>query len=347
VKSVLATLLTAAVLLVLPASAAEFGCAGAHEPIDQKGFVTINGLEQWVTVKGDDCANPLVLFIHGGPGNPLSPYSDTIYGPWRKQFTVVQYDQRGAGMTYGKNPPAEDRPLTIAQLRDDGNAVAAWLAERYGKKKVILWGSSWGSILAVHMAKARPDLFYAYVGTAQVVSYRDNQAATYQYLLGLTKEQGDRAGQEVLHSVGAPPWSDPRSFGKVRKIIRRQEAAATTAPPAPWWQAAPLYTSAKAQADYEAGEDYSFLNFVGLHGDGMFSQVDLPKLGTDFAIPMFFVHGEHDMLSRPEIAKRYVASLRAPAKSIVMVAKAGHDPNGPIVAAEYKVLVEQVLPLTK
>ena len=344
-KSLLAMLLAAAI--ALPLNGRRIRLRQSPRYIDQSGFVPINGIEQWVTVKGDDCANPIILFVHGGPGNPLSPFSDAIFAPWRKQFTVVQYDQRGSGMTYGKSTPADGTPLTIAQLRDDGNAVAAWLAARYGKQKVILWGSSWGSILAVHMAKARPELFYAYVGTAQVVSYRDNQAATYQYLLGLTKEKGDAAGAEVLQSVGAPPWSDPRSFGKVRKIIRRQEALVTTPPPAMWWQAAPVYTSAKAQADYEAGEDYSFLNFVGLHGDGMFSQVDLPKLGTDFAIPMFFVHGEHDMLSRPEVAQRYVASLRAPAKDIVMVPKAGHDPNQPIVDAEYKVLVERVLPLTK
>ncbi|MGN6479510.1 alpha/beta fold hydrolase, partial [Luteibacter sp.] len=145
-------------------------CKGKPGKVDSAGFVRIGGIEQWVTAKGDSCATPVILFISGGPGNPLSPLSDTMYGAWSKDFIVVQWDQRGAGMTYGRNPPAEGETLTIERMAKDGNELAEYLAHRYGKRKVILWGSSWGSILGVYMAKARPDLFYAYVGTSQVVN---------------------------------------------------------------------------------------------------------------------------------------------------------------------------------
>ncbi|MHB1057162.1 MAG: alpha/beta fold hydrolase [Rhodanobacter sp.] len=323
-------------------------CASAKKGrLDEKGFVVIGGIEQWVTVKGDSCANPVILFISGGPGNPLSPYSDAIYGAWSKDFTLVQWDQRGAGMTYGRSPPAEGTALTLKQMRDDGNELAAYLARRYGKKKVILWGSSWGSILGVYMAKARPELFYAYLGTSQLVSYRENQAVSYAGLLALARAAGDKASLAVLEGVGAPPWSDPRSFGKVRRVIRKYEAKVATPPPAHWWTPAAEYATPKAQADYEAGEDYSFLSFVGMHGDGMFSQVDLPRLGTDFAIPMFFVEGAHDLLATPDVARRYYDSLKAPQKEMVVLEHAGHDPNQDVVDAEYKMLRERILPLAK
>ncbi|WP_426688809.1 alpha/beta fold hydrolase [Rhodanobacter ginsengiterrae] len=322
-------------------------CTSAREKLDEKGFVRIGGIEQWVAVKGDSCANPIILFISGGPGNPLSPYADAVYGAWSKDFTLVQWDQRGAGMTYGRSPPAADALLTIRQMRDDGNELAAWLGHRYGKKKVILWGSSWGSILAVHMAKAHPELFYAYLGTSQIVNNRDNQAVSYAGLLALVRAAGDQPSLAVLQGVGAPPWTDPRSFGKVRRVIRKYEAKVTTPAPAKWWAPVAEYSTAKARADYEAGEDYSFINFVGMHGDGMASQVDLPALGTDFAMPVFFVEGKHDLLATPDVARRYYDSLKAPEKAMVVLEHAGHDPNQDVVDAEYKILRERILPLTK
>jgi len=85
---------------------------GSTQPVHEEGFVAIGGIEQWVTVKGDNCANPIILFISGGPGNPLSPYSDAVYGAWSKDFTLVQWDQRGAGMTYGRSPPTRDAVLS-------------------------------------------------------------------------------------------------------------------------------------------------------------------------------------------------------------------------------------------
>ncbi|MEP6898732.1 MAG: alpha/beta hydrolase [Rhodanobacter sp.] len=322
-------------------------CTSAPTKLDEKGFVTIGGIEQWITVKGDSCANPVILFISGGPGNPLSVYSDAVYGAWSKHFTLVQWDQRGAGKTFGRSPPAAGAVLTIEQMRDDGNQLAAYLAHRYGKNKVILWGSSWGSVLAVHMAKIHPELFYAYLGTSQLVSTRENEAASYANLLKLARAADDKPSLAVLEGVGKPPWDNPRSFGKVRRVIRKYEAKVTTPAPKAWWAPVAEYNTPKALADYAAGEDYSFLNFVGMHNDGMASQIDLPALGTDFAIPMFFVEGAHDLLALPGIAQRYYASLQAPQKYLVILEHAGHDPNQDVVDAEYKILRERILPLTK
>jgi pimeloyl-ACP methyl ester carboxylesterase len=340
----------AALLLSLGASAATSlapACVAKQGKVDEKGFVAIGGIEQWITVRGDSCANPVILVIHGGPGNPLSPYADQMFGPWAKEFTIVQWDQRGAGMTYGRSTPPEDSRLTIKQMSDDGAEVARYVAQRFGKKKVILWGSSWGSILGVHMVKAHPELYFAYLGTAQVVSSRENQAVGYAKLLGLAHAADDKAALAVLDGVGAPPWSDPRSFGKVRKVIRRYEAKVTTPAPETWWKMAADYTTPKAQADYEAGEDYSFISFVGMKGDGMFSQVDLPKLGTDFAVPMFFVEGAQDLLATPDVAQRYFDTIKAPQKALVLLERAGHDPNQDVMDAQYKLLKERILPLTK
>lgn len=101
------------------------------------------------------------------------------------------------------------------------------------------------------------------------------------------------------------------------------------------------------RADYLEGEEFSYLQFVGLKGDGMFSKVDLPKLGIAFEIPVFIIQGSEDLLTIPGVAKRYFDTIVAPQKEYIVVANAGHDPNVAMIDAQYKVIRERVLPLTR
>ncbi|MBW3509453.1 alpha/beta fold hydrolase [Janthinobacterium sp. NKUCC06_STL] len=320
-------------------------CASPTQAVREQGYVPINGIAQWITVTGAACGNPVILFIHGGPGNALSPYADAIYAGWERHYTLVQWDQRGAGMTYAKQQPTEDMTLTVEQMRDDGIAVARYIEQHLGQQKVILMGSSWGSILGVHMAKARPDLFHAYIGTAQVVNARDNETGMYREVMALAQAAGDTATVDKLTALGAPPWTDPRNFGILRRFDRKYEGLATDPPPKHWWQPAPFYATPQALADAEAADDYSYIQFIGLRGDGMFAKVDLPALGTRFDLPVFFIMGEADLLTSPVIARTYFDSITAPAKGFTVVKRAGHDPNQAVHDAQWTVLRDKVAPL--
>ena len=313
-------------------------------PVNEQGFIEARGIKHWVTMEGSNCANPVVLYVHGGPGNPLTPFGAALFATWRERYTVVLWDQRGSGMTYGANPPPEDSPLSIEQLRDDGIAVAEKVAAQLGQRKLILMGSSWGSVLAVHMAQARPDLFHAYVGVSQVVSERENMVDAYQGVLALARKANDAEHQPKLEALGSPPWTNPRNFGIMRRAIRKYEGLATEAAPRQWWQRPAIYSTPKALADYDAGEDYSFLQFVGLHGDGMQSKVDLYALGTSFKLPVYLVQGEQDLLTSQAVTRRYFEQLKAPQKDMVVVPHAGHDPNVPLLDAQFRVLEQRVRP---
>lgn len=317
-------------------------CEGG--PVNEQRFIEAGGIKHWVTMEGSNCANPVVLYVHGGPGNPLTPYGSALFASWRERYTVVLWDQRGSGMTYGANPSPEESLLTIEQLRDDGIAVAEKVAAQLGQRKLILMGSSWGSALAVHMAQARPDLFHAYVGVAQIVSERENMIDAYQKVLALAQKAADPEHQSKLEALGIPPWTNPRNFGVMRRAIRKYEGLATDAPPRQWWQPAAIYTTPKAMADYDAGEDYSFLQFVGMHGDGMQSRLDLYALGTSFKLPVYLVQGEQDLLTSQAVTRRYFEHLKAPRKEMVVVPRAGHDPNAPLMEAQFKVLEQRVRP---
>jgi len=319
-------------------------CTSPAQSLDEKGFVRIGGIDQWITIRGDRCDNPVILFLHGGPGNPLSPFADAIYGAWTRDFTLVQWDQRGSGKTLGRSPPAETDSLTVAGMTTDGIAVATYLVQHLGTRKVILMGSSWGSILGVNMARTRPDLFHAYVGTSQIVSYRDNQATTYARLLDLARAAGDQETAGRLEALGPPPWANPRAFGVVRRAVRKYEALKTDPFPQTWWSPAADYATPKALADYEAGEDYSFLQFVGFKGDGMFSGVELAAPGARFETPVFLLQGTEDLLTTADVTQRFFDGLTAPRKALVLVPRAGHDPNQPMVDAQYRLLLDQVKP---
>lgn len=307
-------------------------CASPDAPIDEAGFVALGGIEQWVTITGRRCGNPIVLFLHGGPGNPLTPYAGALFAGWEADYTLVQWDQRGAGRTFARNPPG-DATLTIQRMADDGVGLVAHLTRRLGQPKVAVVAGSWGSILAVHMVRARPDLFHAYVGFSQIVGAAQNQSATYTRLLTLARAAADADSLKTLETIGPPPWTNPRYPGMVRRITRRYEATATDAPPPHWWVRAPEADSEALRAADEQGEDYSYLQFVGMNGDGMFAGVDLPSLGTHFAVPVYIVQGAEDLVTVPDVTRGYVDRIVAPDKAFVVVPRAGHDPNAHMLAA--------------
>src|SRR5262249_13218958 len=147
--------------------------------IDEALFINVGGLDQWITIRGEDRANPVILMLHGGPGMSYVPFA-TLFRDWEKHFTIVQWDRRGVGKTYGKN--GEVGSITLNLLASDGIALADSLRRRLGKDRVILIGHSVGSVVGVLMAKQRPDLFYAYVGTDQIADMRKNESVSYRLL---------------------------------------------------------------------------------------------------------------------------------------------------------------------
>jgi pimeloyl-ACP methyl ester carboxylesterase len=140
---------------------------GSARRIEEASLIRIGGIEQWVTIRGDDRRNPVLLFLHGGPGDVQSPFVST-YAPYEKDFVLVQWDQRGAGRTFVKNGAAG---VTLEKLIADGIDLAEQLHRRFAAAPLILFGHSWGTIIASGMAQQRPELFTAYVGTGQVTSW--------------------------------------------------------------------------------------------------------------------------------------------------------------------------------
>ncbi|MGA7158007.1 MAG: alpha/beta hydrolase [Acidobacteriaceae bacterium] len=337
-----------ATLVALPAQTRELVAvaanASAPERISEAMFVSIGGIPQWITIKGEDHDNPVVLFLHGGPGDALSPYADSMFTGWDRDFTLVQWDQRGAGRTFTKSGPSVESSMTMERMTQDGIDVAEYLIKHLHKKKIILLGGSWGSILGIHMAHARPDLFYAYVGSAQIVNYQKGLSVAYARVLGMARADGNQQAIHALTEIGPPPWHSVFTWPIYRKWERLYQAKLVTAP-SPTVSVGSEYASAQERAQYDAADDFSFLHFWGPTLSGPLMKVNLPALGTTFDLPIFIVQGQEDLTAPPELAKAYVERIHAPRKQFYLVAGTGHEDSVASLHLMLKILEEQVRPL--
>lgn len=318
---------------------------GRQDVISEQRYTSLNGVEQWITIEGNPL-KPVLLVIHGGPGSTISPFDGIFNGAWKKDFLVVQWDQRGAGRTYGKGAPAEltpeyikSRPLTVDQFVSDGIELTEYLIRHLRKRKVILFGTSWGSVVGAKMAMSRPDLYSAYIGHSQVVNPTKSSHTSYQTVLGLAASAKDQQSIDVLKGLGEPPYDDARNTGKFIRVIKKYEAQRSVAAPEEWFRPAPDYDNAKDEQHRADGDDYSFVHYAGdkrFGITGMAATIDLSKQ-VDFKVPVYLIQGDKDILTPKEETKRYFDLISAPEKKYFLVQDAAHGFNQSVINKLYDV----------
>ena len=287
--------------------------------IDEARYVEVGGIQQWITIRGEDRNNPVLLFLHGGPGDATNLWGYAGFRLWLKHFTVVQWDQRGAGRTFGKNPDAPPQAITVARMTQDGAELADMLRRQLRKDKIILVGHSWGSILGVHMVKARPDLFYAFVGTGQVADPATSYTVAYRELLKKAETLKDERAIRELREVGPPPYPDGRGYGVQRTWSNFFEGAdAFISSMVGFALAAPGYTLRDVN-DWFDGQKVSAERLVP-----QTSALDARTLAGDFAVPVFVIQGAEDFTTPTSLARSFVDSIRAPVKAFVPIEGGGH-----------------------
>ncbi len=164
--------------------------------IERLETVRIGGIEQWVSVRGHDRNNPVLMFIHGGPGYVSIPMSWWFAQGWDEYFTVVQWDQRGAGKTYEINDPATVAPtMTLDRMVDDAIEMAEWARRELGKAKIVALGHSFGSYVGLMMAHRRPDLLHAYVGVGQLSNGPESERRGWTFAMESARARRQREGR--------------------------------------------------------------------------------------------------------------------------------------------------------
>ena len=178
----------------------------SHIHLNALAHVPLGGIEQAIFVQGAKESNPVLLFLHGGPGVPIIPFMRDVdvHAKLQKHFVMVYWDQRGAGYSYHAGIPVES--MNIAQFLADTHELVEILRTRFHTSKIYLAGHSWGSLLGVLTVARHPELFYAYVGIGQAVDLQENEQASYQFAIDAAAKADNRRALQQLTAIGPPPY---------------------------------------------------------------------------------------------------------------------------------------------
>lgn len=311
--------------------------------------VEIGGIRQWITIRGRDRRNPILLVIHGGPAAPDLPDSYLYERGWEDYFTVVQWDQRGAGKTYELNDPKLVEPtLSADRMVRDAEDLTNYLRKTYGREKIFVLGHSWGTYLGLRLAEAKPEWLYAYVGAGQIIDFGAQERAGYAWVLSEATKRGDADAIKELEAIA--PYPDANGDVPFEKInVERKWSVRYGGLTHGWasysvWEDAETISPDYSAADFKAIDQGSGLSFPHL----------LPEMTkanftgvTHLRCPLVIFAGRHDYTTPNAPVLRWFDKLAAPSKRWVWFENSAHmmyleEPGRALVS-----LVRDVLPFAR
>jgi pimeloyl-ACP methyl ester carboxylesterase len=288
--------------------------------IAEVAYRRFGGLDQWVMIRGESDANPALVLLHGGPGLSETSLFRYFNAPLEASFTLVYWDQRGAGKSYRRDIPRSS--MTVEQFIADLDELVEAVCERLGKTKVAIFGHSWGSVLGPLYTARFPEKVAAYVGSGQIGDWAAAEAATYAFARAEAERLGKRRAAKKLRAIGPPPHT-AQSLWTQRTLLSRLEGR---------MRPRALWTLARAAL---SGRESSILDLPGaLRGfrfslDAMWTEVsrlNLIELAPAVQAPAFFFLGRNDHWVPVETSLVYIDALAAPSKELVWFEQSGHEP---------------------
>ncbi len=284
----------------------------------------IGGHDQAIMLRGRDASSPVLLFLEGGPGGTALGAMHYSGGGLEENFVVATWDQRGTGKSLTAREPVAT--FTLEQAVSDTIEVAEYLRARFGKDRIYVLGSSWGTTLGVLAVQARPDLFQAYIGTGQMVDQQETDKRMYAETLAYAQRAGDAGLAAQLLQMGPPPYRD----------MLRYPIALTSNPEWDDYTRGPDYD---LRASYPMSlfvSEYTFTESVRAMGAiadtfaVMYPQLqnvdfrrDVPRL----EVPVYLVQGVHEAPGRADLAEQWFEELSAPSKELTPFSNSGHTPH--------------------
>jgi pimeloyl-ACP methyl ester carboxylesterase len=295
--------------------------------IVEKNFVEIGGIRQGFFIRSENPENPVLLFVHGGPGSPVLPYSSAYETSERleKYFTVCYWEQRGAGMSF--NESIEKSTMTVGQLTEDARQMTQYLQQRFNREKIYLMGHSWGSYLGIKTIEKYPENYEAYIGIGQISNQLESEKLTYDYLLKLVADSNNKKTLEKLkqYDRNAPDFPTHDYLMTSRGLMNEYGIGTSHQNISMFDIIAKVmlfkgYTLTE-KINYIKGTLFSLDLFDYAMNDNLFES------SVTFDVPIFFMQGKYDYATSYPLAQDYLNSIEAPAKSFFTVENSAHSPN--------------------
>jgi pimeloyl-ACP methyl ester carboxylesterase len=288
--------------------------------IAEKSFVKINGIRMGMIIKSKDASNPVLLFVHGGPGMPEYFLTQDYPTGLEDYFTVVWWDQRGAGLSYSSD--VDENTITTNQYINDTIAVTNYLRERFGQDKIYLMAQSWGSYFGIQTVQKAPQLYNAYIAVAQVTCQDESERLAYKYMLDYYSKAGDVKTLEKLKENDC--LSD--GYYKIRDDIMHRSGIGTTHDMKSVLTGV-FFASLK-------NREYTLIEKINIWRGKLLlnrnirlkMKADLRKVVTKLDVPTYFFSGAYDYTVNYEMAEEYLKQIEAPIKGFYLFKNSAHSP---------------------
>ena len=298
--------------------------------LTEKSFIEIGGIRQGFFIRAENPANPVILYLHGGPGSPELPLITPFETSERleKYFTVCYWDQRGAGMSFSKL--IDPATMTVAQMVEDTRQMTEYLKRRFNQEKIYLTGHSWGSFLGIKTVEKYPENYWAYVGIGQVTHQKESERLAYDYMLRHATEINDKKAVKNLknYDPNAPDFPSLDYIMTDRSLLMNKYRIGVMRENNSTIGLLKNILSFKGytlseKANYARGSLFSITNLWDsvVVGDNLFES------STVFQLPVYIVHGKYDYQVSHKLAREYLDKIEAPEKAFFTFENSAHSPN--------------------
>jgi pimeloyl-ACP methyl ester carboxylesterase len=308
--------------------------------------VRIGGCDQWILERSEDVANPILLYLHGGPGTSQLTSNRRNTRHLEKYFTVVNWDQRGAGKSY--RAIADTEKMRIDQFVQDTRELTRYLLARFGQDRLILAGHSWGSVIGALTVARYPELYSCYVGIGQAARMTEGEEASYRWTLEQARKRRNRRAVAALEKMGPPPY---QGDWRKKTVTQRSYLARFGGEVHGSRNGAfgLVLRNLLVSREYTLADRVNY--FRGILGSMRLLwpellRVDLFTSVPEIPVPVFFMEGRSDWESPYEIAERYFDAVKAPSKELIWFDRSAHLPNAEERDLFNEVMVTKVRPLS-
>ena len=313
--------------------------------VNDQIFVKLNDQEEYISVIGEDCSNPVIISLHGGPGSPTT-YVDYCWQDYlTDQYTFISWDERGCGRSYYRN--AEEDPknetLSFTSQLSDLDALVDYACDRFGQEQVIIMGHSYGSVLGSRYSLSHPEKVSAYIGIGQAVNQREYAGEIYSYEDALAKARAD--GDDTTEMEASY-----EKFMADMNLANLMDLRAKVEPYHPQTVTKDISTMAALMSPILGVDDmrwYSMQLVAMLDGTRMEHYEELQdkllsgymmdfnalETGDTYQMPVLLISGSCDWICPVGLVEKYMDTLTAPKKELHLIEGCGHSPQGQLPEA--------------
>lgn len=311
--------------------------------ISEKIFVSINGVEQGMFIKGKDKTKPVLLFLHGGPGMPEYAVSRKYPLVLENYFTVCWWEQRGAGLSYNNDIPLET--MTFEQLISDVIEVTNYLRNRFKQKKIYLMAHSGGTFIGIQAAAKAPELFYAYIGMSQITNQYESEKIAYNFMVREFNKSDDKKmlrkfEKYPVTEINTPAYYVMRDAPMHKLGIGTTHKMKSVISGVFWPVMLNREYAFSEKINIWRGKSFT-TNTAGLWQKLVVT--DVTKKVQRLEIPVYLFHGVYDYTTSYTLAKEYFDKLETPQKSFYTFEHSAHSPLFEEPVRMQKILSEDVL----